>query len=447
MDDNAYPRARASSEAMPPIHSFFGRHSSATMHFFHRSISPGAHTAFHNLSEAVRGHKADALPVIVNTKSAMRWYCRKAITVTDSYEVPQVQQYDPAPLLSFGVFRTISGTFLSNPLIWIEQGIVMGVFALVAFFFHIYPRMAMSTANPQIWKAFNEKDADIRNFCQLMSTMATFLLGFFTSLNVARWWRLRTEGIGAIWSATSQLCMFLSQNVTRDEDVLSSIRRYARASLMLVFMRQRGYIDQLGILKHRGILTADEVGQMQKWNTNLAESVWTWIAHILFMLYDQGLVKSEQQYVFLLDRVSKGRAGAATICAQLGTPIPMQYVHFIGLMVKVHNIGVAALMGTICAGNIFLNRRLMCVTITLRVFFLPMLYNSILFINEEIMNPFSGDLMDFPMQKFDQAIDSDGKSYVDAGKHLPSWMLQWRISEKSSAASSVVYGTMDLHAV
>merc|ERR1719414_955251 len=109
----------------------------------------------------------------------------------------------------------------------------------------------------------------------MMSSMAAFLLGFFTSLNVARWWRFRTDGIGNVWSATSQLCMFISQYVTRDELVLSSIRRYARASLMLIFMRQRGYIDQLGILATRGLLTTEEVDQLEQWNNNLAESIWT----------------------------------------------------------------------------------------------------------------------------------------------------------------------------
>ena len=33
-----------------------------------------------------------------------------------------------------------------------------------------------------------------------------------------------------------------------------------------------------------------------------------------------------------------GRGGAALIGAQMGTPIPLPYVHLMGFLVKVHNI-------------------------------------------------------------------------------------------------------------
>ena len=40
---------------------------------------------------------------------------------------------------------------------------------------------------------------------QIEATLAAFLLGFYTSLTVSRWWRLRTDGVGNIWSSASQL--------------------------------------------------------------------------------------------------------------------------------------------------------------------------------------------------------------------------------------------------
>lgn len=408
------------------------------------TIPARSHPGFEHLKDdgETTPARTGTVPDIPNTKALSRWYGKKALTASDSHEVPQVHYYDPAPLLSLKVLWTFSGTILKNPLLWIEQFIIMTLFAAVACFWFFNPS---TTTIPTMWKAFNEKDADIRSLCAVMSSMATFLLGFFTSINVARWWRLRTDGIGNMWSASSQLVMFLSQNVTQDEQILMSVTRYARASLMLIFMKHRGYDDQLEILETRGILTVDEVDQLKKWNNNLAESIWTWTSHMLYMLYDQGLIRSEQEFVFLLDRVNKGRAGAALICSQLGTPIPMQYTHFIGLMVKIHNVGVAILMGTVMAGNVHLERHMMCLTIALRVFFLPMLYNAILFINEEIMNPFSGDFMDFPMCKYDEGIASDGRSYMEAGRNLPTWMGQWKKSESEKLGPKKMDGYGSMH--
>jgi len=392
------------------------------------TIRPGRHTAFNCLphTEVVTDvEHAKMVPQITNTKSLQRWYFQPFFRVTDSYEVPQVQKYDPAPLLSLRGMFQLSGTVYGNPHLWIEQAILMLIFTAVSVFLVYEPS---KETLPVIWKAFNEKDADIRSFCTMLSTMATFLLSFFTSLNLTRWWRFRTEGIGNVWSSTSQLSMFLSEYVTRDEVVLSSVRRYARASLMLVFMKQRGYLEELEILTARGLLTAEEVVELRQWKTNLAESIWTWNAHIIQMLNEQGLIKSEQQLVFLLERVNTGRAGVATIGGQLGTPLPYQYVHFIGWMVKLHNVVLAALMGTIMAGNVYMERWIMCATILVRVWLIPMLYNAILLINEDIMDPFSGDLMDFPMRKYDEGIESDCKSYVDAGRYLPEWMAKWEPS-------------------
>merc|ERR1719343_583817 len=116
------------------------------------------------------------------------------------------------------------------------------------------------------------------------------------------------------------------------------------------------------------------------------------------------MIKSEEQLVFLMERVSIGRGGAALVGAQLGTPIPVSYVQFIGFLVKVHNIGVALLSGLVLSHLIREKKWLFCFTEAVRVFFPTLMYNAILLINEEIMNPFSGDISDFPMKKFDETM-------------------------------------------
>ena len=60
--------------------------------------------------------------------------------------------------------------------------------------------------------------------------------------------------------------------------------------------------------------------------------------------------------------------------------------------------------------------------LTLKVFFIPLLYNAILLVNASLADPFGGEVNDFPKSKYERGIESDGLSYVQAGEHLPMWM-------------------------
>merc|ERR1719183_2444017 len=81
-----------------------------------------------------------------------------------------------------------------------------------------------------------EQEPKMRAFAMIMTTLAAFLLSFYTSIAVTRWWVMRTAGIGAIKAATVDLEMLLYQSVTRQKEVLSAVRRYGRASLLLIFL-------------------------------------------------------------------------------------------------------------------------------------------------------------------------------------------------------------------
>merc|ERR1719263_2005483 len=74
----------------------------------------------------------------------------------------------------------------------------------------------------------------------IMTGLAAFLLSFYTAITVARWWAMRTGGVGGIKAATVDLEWLLYQNVTQDKDILGAIRRYGRTSMMLIFLWRQG---------------------------------------------------------------------------------------------------------------------------------------------------------------------------------------------------------------
>merc|ERR1719428_1003532 len=63
------------------------------------------------------------------------------------------------------------------------------------------------------------QEAKMRIFAMIMTQLATFLMTFYTAMCVARWWTVRTAGVGGIKKAAVELEMFISQLVTQEENV------------------------------------------------------------------------------------------------------------------------------------------------------------------------------------------------------------------------------------
>jgi predicted membrane chloride channel (bestrophin family) len=305
----------------------------------------------------------------------------------------------------------VRGTVLSNWVLWAEQVLVMLSYLVSSYIYKLLVDLR---------EDHDSNAAEVRGLANSMASLAAFLLGFYTSLTVARWWRLRTDGIGNIWSSSSQLCMYISECVTRDEQVLTSIRRYARASLILRFLQRRypgKLAENLHQLVDKNVLTDEEVQKLKEYNNNLAESIWTWVTRIVMNLYRKGDINNEIMLNFILEKVAIGRGGAALIGAQMGTPIPLPYVHLLGFLVKIHNYSLA-----LCSGYLLAVNPSEWLTLTVKAFLVPFLYNSILLINADLADPFDGGLNDFPLEKYQSGVEDDGHSYLQAGDHTPEWM-------------------------
>merc|ERR1719223_1764227 len=102
----------------------------------------------------------------------------------------------------------------------------------------------------------------------------------------------------------------------------------------------------------------------------------------------------------------------------------MIYVHFAGLMVKLHNMTVAILMGGICAVHTMNADGLGAFRTMFRALFMPFMYNALLIINNNISDPFGGDIDDFPLGALVRQIRDEAKSIWSCGSadNLPLWI-------------------------
>jgi len=251
------------------------------------------------------------------------------------------------------------------------------------------------------------------------------LLSFYTAISVARWWTIRSVGVGGIKAAAMELEMLISQTVTQEAQVLDAIRRYARASLFLVFLWRRDEMAQMQeMTKNQGLLTDQEARALLGWNHVLHETIWSWQSAIVCTLYQEGKIQSDQLLRTLLERCSDGRKAIQCIHTHLAVKIPMQYVHLLCFLVKMHNVILSVIMGALFGAAVRNSEIIICFQLAGRTLILPFLFNAILLINAELADPFDGGPTDFPCLAYSKALEMDGSSFVKASQNRPDWMAK-----------------------
>jgi len=334
--------------------------------------------------------------------------------------------YDPLKLSSFRVFFAIKATVFNDPILLVEQIIITLFFISTAtpVYYYFGEEMASNRhGDMTIRKWLSAQEGKMRQFAMIMSNLAAFLLSFYTSICVARWWAMRTSGVGGIKAATVDLEWLLYQNVTQEEQVLSAVRRYGRTSLILIFLWRS---DKLGELKEylvsHELLLEHEADQLLKWNHCLHETIWAWQGAIVTMLYKEKKIKSDQLFNLLLQRCMEGRAAVQLVHTHLAVRVPMQYVHVLGLLVKMHNLVLAVIMGALFGAALRSHETIICIQVFARTCILPFLFNAILLINAELADPFNGSITDFPGMVYQGGLEKDCKGFVSASQNMPRWL-------------------------
>lgn len=338
--------------------------------------------------------------------------------------------YEPLKLSSFKVFFIKRGTIFQNPVLWTEQFLITLIFIGFSLPVYWYFRSEVHSsdkkgADVSVRRFIREQEGKMRAFASIMTGLAAFLLSFYTSITVTRWWAMRAGGVGAIKAATVDLQMLLYQCVTREEQVLSAVRRYGRASLLLIFLWRRQEIDNMKehMTKHE-ILNESECDQLLKWKHCYHETIWAWQTGIVTRLHRQGKIKSDQMYGLLLQKCLDGRSAAQLVHTHLAVRVPMQYVHLLGLLVKMHNMVLAVIMGLLFGAAFRNGHYILCIQLFGRTLILPFLFNAILLINCDLSDPFETGTADFPGEIYQEALDKDCVGILGATQNMPDWLQE-----------------------
>jgi len=248
------------------------------------------------------------------------------------------------------------------------------------------------------------------------------------------------EGVQDMQEASKELSMMLFSGVTTDPGLHDTIHRYARASLFLIFAAasmQEGDSPPRHRAVENGMLTAEEVEKLELCNKHMsfvhAETLWVWLAGAVTALHEQGRTKGAPHFCALMKVIERGRSGVANIQGYLETPVPMGYVHLLCLMVKLHNVFINILMAMLTVKEVTDSSGVSAVAVfrfAFRGFFMPFLYNALLILNAEVVDPFdSSDAADFNFHYHDINMLVSTKSYYTAAM-MPPACLENKIYKK-----------------
>lgn len=339
----------------------------------------------------------------------------------------QCKAYNVEDVITLRVFGMVNGTVFQSKSLWAETGMMGLLYWSIFGVLYAYR-----------WEHFSEfvgKEANIRAFIAMFSTLIGLLLSFYTALNLGRWWSMRMA-VRDVQEGCKKLVVMLAHGVTSDEEVLDTVQRYARASLYLLFACSQPAEDfespRIATLQ-AGFITQEESDMLQQLNPHMtfiqAETLWAWLANIVTRLHAQGLSAGAPHYCSLIAAVEQGRCGVSTIQTYLETPIPLGYVHMLCWMVKLHNIILTILMALssvkLADGPDGFDEVGVFRT-GFRAFFMPFLYNAILILNSEVTDPFGGDVQDFDAKYFDVEMKMAAKTFAKAADIIPKWVKDGR---------------------
>jgi len=339
-----------------------------------------------------------------------------------------VSDYEPLKFSTMRVMCSMKGTILTDYVLFVEQLLITLIFCAAAFPVYFYFNKevdSVGSGGHSIRRWLDSQEGRMREFAMILMVLASLLLSFYTAISVARWWTIRSVGVGGIKAAAMELEMLISQTVTQEAQVLDAIRRYARASLFLVFLWRRDEMAQMQeMTKNQGLLTDQEARALLGWNHVLHETIWSWQSAIVCTLYQEGKIQSDQLLRTLLERCSDGRKAIQCIHTHLAVKIPMQYVHLLCFLVKMHNVILSVIMGALFGAAIRNSEIIICCQLAGRTLILPLLFNAILLINAELADPFDGGPTDFPALAYSKALEMDGSAFVKASQNRPEWMAK-----------------------
>eukprot|EP00930_Biecheleria_cincta_P101994 TRINITY_DN93656_c0_g1_i1.p1 TRINITY_DN93656_c0_g1~~TRINITY_DN93656_c0_g1_i1.p1 ORF type:complete len:430 (+),score=47.63 TRINITY_DN93656_c0_g1_i1:62-1351(+) len=242
-------------------------------------------------------------------------------------------------------------------------------------------------------------DLDLQKINDLVRdfhTLATFLLGFYVTTCLSRWWAIRNDCIGALWGSIDDLSLLVGSYFGRDTDADRQVReqvlRWGVLSHELVYKQARADAN-LADLVEIGLLTDHEQALLEQLSSK-PQVIWAWMcsyfAHLAYGERQDGGSRLPYPVTTLpqlheICRKARGAIGQAF--AYTDTQVPFRYVHFLSLLIWVHNFFQAVNSALVMAHAVKNRDTLSFVIEFIFLFWYPLVYLGLLHLGAGMLNP------------------------------------------------------------
>jgi predicted membrane chloride channel (bestrophin family) len=326
--------------------------------------------------------------------------------------------YDAKSLGELGCCMQWHGTFIASQFIWYQWATLTFVQFALAGGFYSY------------WTDPTKIPTDIvTSLAEITNALVSFLLSLFVTSVVQRWWAVRTEAVGKLFSAMDSLSLLISvfhgSNSSYDQWLRNTLRRYLMAAHEVVYIASVNYearengegdeiVETLDICVELGFLTEDEKTELNRYS-NQAMCIWVWVAKLVAEYAQLPREASEHA----VEHCLAGRTATQAVNTFVETPLPFAYVHIIVFIVKVA-IVVLVMQAAMVTAKSYASGSINSVCVqTFMVVFVPSIYQGLLTMDRKFRNPFGHNMSDFPRQHYRQGCYSRAIDYAAASHAAP----------------------------
>lgn len=248
---------------------------------------------------------------------------------------------------------------------------------------------------------------DLVDISENIQMLCPFLFGMFVSTTLKRWWSIRTDAIGKCADHLVNLSGMVASLGVRilhaDADwsvFLENHERlvnYGLASMSFAAIESGEGVD-IDHPVRMGYLTSEEFECLRDCSDRShAATIWCWIGAVASELLEMCKVPPPNFNV-MLQEVRMGVAGIHTLHHYVRTPLPFPYIHLITFLVNLHNFLMAFVAGFRFTAAWAKGHTIVQVFDVFQFLVVPILYQSILLVCVEIMDPMGRDIIDFPVR-------------------------------------------------
>lgn len=246
----------------------------------------------------------------------------------------------------------------------------------------------------------------LSNLVKDFQSLCTFLLGFFVSTCLARWWSMRNDCIGALWGCADDLTLiigsYFGSSSDADREVREKVLRWSVLSHELVYKQAKADED-LSDLVTRGFLLEHELAILVQ-EVSKPQVIWAWMcsyfSHLAYGDPQDGGSRLPYPVTVLpqLHEICrKARGGIGSAFAYTDTQVPFRYVHFLAMIIWMNNI-FQAVNSAVVISDAHLGKQPTAIGVELVfLIFHPLIYFGLLHLGVGMLNPLRSKRdIDFP---------------------------------------------------